>query len=166
MIKTAIILHHDLNILIISKYWASILFFVTPNHGQQKFSCRKRNENFLSLVAVSCTFFHHWSITLVMQGCKVVFGGLNSLKFEWSSNLMSGFYIFSSLSVWMPVLFHLACLTMFALVFSLRSFTLAFCLTSHHFKTSPTTDLSLFIHYGIMGLILTAQSKAEQYKVL
>lgn len=51
--------------------------------------------------------------------------------------------------------------------FSLRSSTLAFCLTSHHVKTQPTTDLSLFIDFIIVGLILySAVLKAEQHKVL
>lgn len=59
--------------------------------------------------------------------------------------------------------FCLVCFAIFALAFSLSSFTLAFCLTSHHVKTWPTTGLSLFIHYIIMGLIFP---KAEQHIVL
>lgn len=46
-------------------------------------------------------------------------------------------------------------------------FFIAFCLTSHHVKTQPTTDLSLFIDFIIVGLILYSSIlTAEQHKVL
>lgn len=88
----------------------------------------------------------------------------------WLSYAVWFLYFFSLVSVdasVVPVLCLLRVAVFVLFFFKLGSSSHALCLSLHHVKTQSTADLSLFIDFVIVGLILySSMVKAEQHRVL
>lgn len=137
-----------------------------------------RNCSFSVLLNLPATEVAAWSNTVVMQGCKPEFGGLNYNRLEWRLILWSlknknkkTFWLAYDVQVLDFCQYGCQCcswvlsdpLCQLCFRFSSRPSALVFYLPSHHVKTHANNIL--FIDYIIVGLLVYLLIlKAEQHK--